>query len=103
MAGCLDRHGPQPTTQDVARAVRALVIANNAPPGMAPTIPGGPPTLSRVQVNSVRNLGCNLAPDHKGYLCGTVIELVRPGQGEQKMTRLVRLVRTHNGWKATMQ
>lgn len=100
LAGCLGSAGPAPTDQNVAHAVRAVVLADNAAPATA-TSAG---TAARAfAVTRVRNLGCNPAPDYKGYLCETVIDTRSAKRGPHQKTRLVRMVHGTDGWQATMQ
>lgn len=95
LAGCAGSAGAAPSDQDLVQAVRAMVKANIAEYGSA--------KAQQTTVERVQNLGCNLAPDHRGYLCQTVIETRHPDAGAQQMTRIVRMLRTPQGWHAVMQ
>lgn len=100
LAGCLGSTGPVPSDADVTQAVRAAVLANNTPAATAADAGAPAPTVT---VTGVKNLGCNPAPDYKGYLCETIIDARSATQGASRKTRLVRMVHGPDGWRATMQ
>lgn len=103
VAGCFGRDDSGPSNPEVLSALRQLVASDHrAPVNPHPAGVRGAPSAS-VTVTHFHNLGCNPAPDYKGYVCGTVFDLVSPGHAERQLTRLIRVVHTRAGWKATMQ
>lgn len=96
LAGCMGVGATAPSASDVTHAVRALVQQQHAAFGAS----AGKAMTGQVGVHS---FGCNPAPDHRGYLCETRITRSPPGHASQTMNRLVRLVKTADGWQATMQ
>jgi len=101
LAGCAGANGPAPTHAEVTQAIHAMIAAEYAPGGSAQPLHGK--DAAAPTVASVKDYGCDLAPDMHGYLCDTVITLTRPGHAPKPMTRTVRMVKTASGWHATMQ
>lgn len=81
---------PPPTNQDVTAAVRALLQQQHAAFGAA----------ADAATAEVKVYDCSPAPDHRGFLCETAISTAPPASAAQ---RLIRMVRTANGWQATME
>ncbi len=97
LAGCLGASQPAPSDAAVAQAVTRLLLTANAAP------PSAGATASALAVTGVKNLGCNPAPDYKGFLCETLIDTQSRTHGARQQQRLVRMLKTAGGWQATMQ
>lgn len=102
LSACMGSSPPPPSTPDVVQAVTATV-ENDSVRYAAPAASAATAATPPLRVTQVDNLGCNLAPDWRGFLCETVIHTTAASGAKRTMTRLVRMVETAGHWHATME
>lgn len=90
-----------PSSGDIEQALKsgmseAITQAKNSgsPVGTAMTN-----VMSKVEIHSVKNLGCKKDNAGVGYNCKVEMDVTSPFAGRQKNTRTLHLVKGHEGWE----
>ena len=96
LAACSDG---APTSSDIESALKSGMAKAMAQAG---SMTGGAPVsalMAKVEIKSVKNLGCKKDEAGTGFQCNVETEVNTPFAGAQKTTRTLHLVKGSDGWQ----
>ncbi|HUN00153.1 MAG: hypothetical protein B7X12_10320 [Halothiobacillus sp. 20-53-49] len=96
LAACSDG---APSSSDIEQALKSGMAKAMA---QASTLGGGAQisaAMAKVEIKSVKNLGCKKDEADSGFNCNVETEVNTPFAGAQKSTRMLHLVKGSDGWQ----
>ncbi|HQS01828.1 MAG: hypothetical protein B7Y07_00095 [Halothiobacillus sp. 24-54-40] len=96
LAACSDG---APSSSDIEQALKSGMAKAMAQAG---TLGGGAQisaAMAKVEIKSVKNLGCKKDEAGSGFNCNVETEVNTPFAGAQKSTRMLHLVKGSDGWQ----
>ncbi|MHB8920365.1 MAG: hypothetical protein ACYC3A_06165 [Halothiobacillus sp.] len=90
-----------PSSGDIEQALKSGMAKATAQAG---TMSGGAQisaAMAKVDIKSVKNLGCKKDEAGSGFNCNVETEVTTPFAGAQKSTRMLHLVKGSDGWQIT--